>query len=466
MAQRILIVDDKSDNVESLKLGFTRFPYEIETAIGGKKALEAIESEPPFDVVVTDLMMPEVDGMAVLRAALDKDSNTAVIVLTAFGSIESAVQALREGAFHYLTKPVGLEEMRREVKKALERGDLIKTNETLRRVVEERFGFDGIIGKSAILERVFDRARQIANTRATVLVEGESGTGKELISKAIHYNSDRAKRPFLPVHCAALTETLLESELFGHEKGSFTGAAGRKLGRFELADGGTLFLDEIGEIPLSVQVKLLRFLETKEFMRVGGVETVKVDARVIAATNRDLKKEVAEGRFREDLYYRLKVIQIAMPPLRERPEDIPLLVTHFLESLAKEHNRPRPEMDREVLEKMCAYAWPGNVRQLRNVIESMLLFSRDNKLEEKDLPPELSGEPAPGESLLLRSGMSLNDMEERMIRKTLTDTSENRTKAAKILGISRRTLQRKLKELGLDRRGADGLDDDDEGDEE
>jgi DNA-binding NtrC family response regulator len=399
-----------------------------------------------------------------LKAAMAKDSNTAVILLTAFGSVETAVDALRQGAFHYLTKPVGLEEMRREVKKALERGDLIKDNENLRRNVQERFGFDGIIGKSAALERVFDRVRQIADTRATVLIQGESGTGKELFSKAVHYNSDRAKKPFLPVHCAALTETLLESELFGHEKGSFTGAASRKLGRFELAEGGTLFLDEIGEIPLSVQVKLLRFLETKEFMRVGGVETVKVDARVIAATNRDLKKEVAEGRFREDLYYRLKVILIELPPLRTRPEDTPLLLDHFLDALAKEHNRPRPEVSREALEQLVAYHWPGNVRQLRNAIESMLLFCKSGRIGVDDLPPEITGEPAPGEALAMRSGMSLNDMEERMIRKTLADTHENRTKAARILGISRRTLQRKLKDLGLDRRapGEDGDEDDDD----
>jgi len=452
MAQRLLLVDDKEDNLDSLKLGFSRYPYTVVTAVGGKAALERIQDEPPYDVIVTDLMMPDVGGIEVVKAAKAKSSNTAIMLLTAFGTVETAVQALREGAWHYLTKPVALEELRREVGKAMERSQLVQSNENLKRAVKEKFGFDGIIGSSNALHKVFDRVRQVADTRATVLIQGESGTGKELISKAIHFNSDRAAKPFLPVHCAALTETLLESELFGHEKGSFTGAIGRKQGRFELADGGTLFLDEIGEIPLSIQVKLLRVLETKEFMRVGGIEPVRVDVRVIAATNRNLATEVKEGRFREDLFYRLNVITITLPSLRERREDIPILVNHFLDTISAEHNRPRPVLTPAALDRLVNHGWQGNVRELRNVLESMILFCRDAKIDVGDLPDALRspGAVTASPAAMVNGAFTLSQMEDQMIRQMLEKTDQNRTKAAKLLGISRRTLQRKLKELGLE----------------
>jgi len=455
MAPRLLLVDDKQDNIDSLKLGFSRLPYHVDTALGGPAALTMLREEEPYDIVITDLKMPEADGLDVLREAMARSSETAVILLTAFGSVETAVDALKHGAYHYLTKPVHLDELRNEVKKALERRELIQTNRDLRRAIDKQFGFEGIIGKSAAIEAVFEKVRQIADTRATVLLIGESGTGKELFSRAIHQHSPRIKRPFLPVHCAALTESLLESELFGHEKGSFTGAMARKQGRFELADGGTLFLDEIGEVPLSIQVKLLRVLEAKELMRVGGVEPVKVDVRVVAATNRDLDKEVREGRFREDLYHRLNVIRLNLPPLRDRREDIPMLIDTFLGSISEEHGRPRPTVTNEAMKKLECFDWPGNVRQLRNIIESSILFCKTGIIDVKDLPAAIASAAESTSSVSFDKPMSLEAVEHEMIRKTLTETDQNRTRAAKMLGISRRTLQRKLKELGLDAGGED-----------
>lgn len=459
MAPRILIVDDKLDNLESLKLGFERFDYAVDTAMGGQSALEMLRHGDPYDVVITDLKMPGVDGIEVLKAAMKASTDTAVILLTAFGSVETAVEALRIGAFHYLTKPVNLEELRNEVRKALERRELIETNKSLRRAIDKRFGFEGIIGHSGAITAVFDKVRQIADTRATVLLTGESGTGKELFARAIHQNSPRVRRPFLPVHCAALTESLLESELFGHEKGSFTGALARKAGRFELADGGTLFLDEIGEVPLSIQVKLLRVLETREFMRVGGVDPVKVDVRVVAATNRNLEEEVKKGNFREDLYYRLRVIQLQLPPLRERREDIALLVDSFLQVISEEHQRRRPDVAPDAMKKLEAYAWPGNVRELRNVIESCILFNKTGRIEVADLPTAIAGTEVLPPIVSFDRPMSLEQMEQEMIRRALQETEQNRTRAAKLLGISRRTLQRKLKELGMERPGADDAED-------
>jgi DNA-binding NtrC family response regulator len=450
MTARLLLVDDKADNLESLKLGFDRLPYTVEIAQGGKAAIKSIKDEDAFDVVVTDLKMPDADGLEVLRAVMTHSPKSSVILLTAFGTVETAVEALKLGAQDYLTKPVNLEELRIAVKRALEHTELVETNKSLQSAIDKKFGFGGIIGNSSAISNVFDKIRQIADTRATVLLQGESGTGKELFSRAIHQNSSRAKKPFIPVHCAALTESLLESELFGHEKGSFTGAMARKAGRFELAAGGTLFLDEIGEVPLSIQVKLLRVLESKEFMRVGGVDIVKSDVRVIAATNRNLEKEVEEGNFREDLYYRLKVIQITLPPLRERRDDIPLLVDSFLGAISKEHGRTRPDVTPEAMDKLIAYSWPGNVRQLRNVLESCILFNKSGTIELANLPASVAGSEIGGNGLMVNQAMNLNDMEMQMIQQALKETDQNRTKAAKILGISRRTLQRKLKEIGLD----------------
>ncbi|MBI5155583.1 sigma-54-dependent Fis family transcriptional regulator, partial [Candidatus Poribacteria bacterium] len=363
MPANLLLVDDQPEVLEGLSLAFSRTDNIVTTATNGEEAIHHLNSE-DIDVVVTDLKMDGIDGLGVLRHALSINPAPAVIILTAFGTIESAVDALKEGAFHYLTKPVNVKELRVLVEKAAQHRSLIRENIELRAQIEKRFGIEGMVGESPEMQRMYDLIRQVGPTRATVLILGESGTGKEVFARAVHQVSPRAKKPFVAVHCAALPETLLESELFGHERGAFTGAVARRPGRFEIAHGGTLFLDEVGEIPLSMQVKLLRVIEQREITRVGGNDSVKVDVRLVVATNRELEEEVAEGRFREDLYYRLKVVQVTMPPLRHRRGDIPLLSSHFLSDFARENGRPLPALSKEAIEALQAYHWPGNVREL------------------------------------------------------------------------------------------------------
>jgi two-component system response regulator HydG len=371
-----------------------------------------------------------------------------VIILTAFGTVESAVEALQKGAFTYLTKPVNLNELRAQVAKAMEVQDLKRENIELRKQIDRRYGFEELIGETREMQQMVDRIRAIADTRATVLIEGESGTGKELVARALHKNSGRTNKAFIPIHCAALSESLMESELFGHEKGAFTGAAQQRRGLFELAEGGTVFLDEVGEIPLTTQVKLLRVLEAREFLRVGGAEPVKVDVRVLAATNRVLSEEVEEGRFREDLYYRLNVVRVVIPPLRARAGDIPVLARTFLTQFINEHNKPPVELSKKALSKLMQYHWPGNVRQLRNVIENLVLFSKGGEIEVEDLPADLlSGQ---SEEVTVSIGIPLDQVERKLIERTLVFTNGNRTRAAELLGISRRTLLRKLKELNME----------------
>lgn len=400
------------------------------------------------DVVVTDLRMPDVDGMGVLQAALEAKPSPQVIILTAFGTVESAVEALQKGAFTYLTKPVNLNELRAQVAKALEVQELKRENIELRRQIDRRYGFEEMIGETREMQQMVERVRAIADTRATVLIEGESGTGKELVARALHKNSGRAKKPFIPIHCAALSESLMESELFGHEKGAFTGASQQRRGLFELAEAGTVFLDEVGEIPLATQVKLLRVLESREFLRVGGTEPVKVDVRVLAATNRVLSEEVEEGRFREDLYYRLNVVRVVIPPLRARAADIPLLARTFLKQFEVEHGKPPLELSKKALAKLLQYHWPGNVRQLRNAIENLVLFSKGGEIDVDDLPADmLTGQ---SEEISIAVGVPLDQVERKLIERTLVFTNGNRTRAAELLGISRRTLLRKLKELSLE----------------
>ena len=448
MQKRLLIVDDNEDNLKSLEIAFSRAGYEVLTASGGQQAIDILKSTGAIDVVICDLRMPDISGMDVLAVTRELEPQPFVILLTAYGTIESAVEALKAGAFHYLTKPVNLTELRLQVSRAVELQNLKRENMILRRELGARRGCEDIVGESPEIKAVIERVQLIAETRATVLIEGESGTGKELVAKAIHRASNRADKPFIPIHCGALSETLIESELFGHEKGAFTGAVARKLGLIELADGGTLFLDEIGEIPLSTQVKLLRVLESHEFMRVGGIEPRKVDIRIIAATNRVLSEEVEEGRFREDLYYRLNVVKITLPPLRSRRSDIPLLVHHFLRQFEKEHGKGPLTVSPEALEKLKSYHWPGNVRQLRNIIETVVVFSSGSTIRVEDLPPELFSSRQ--EKLEFEMGVPLDELERRAILKTLELTAGNRSKAAEILGISRRTLIRRIKELGLD----------------
>ncbi len=450
MNLRLLLVDDQEEILEGLRMAFKRTDYELFTAPSGEQAVQVLNSE-KIDIVLTDLRMEGLDGMGVLRHATSLPEPPVVIILTAYGTIENAVEALKEGAWHYLTKPVNVKELRILVEKAAEHCNLVQENRNLREQVSRRFGMDGMVGETAEMQRIYEQVRLIAPTRANVLLLGESGTGKEVLAKALHHASPRARKPFVAVHCAALPETLLESELFGHERGAFTGAVSRRQGRFEMAHGGTIFLDEIGEVPLSMQVKLLRVLEAREIQRVGGTETITVDVRILAATNRDLAEDVQDGRFREDLYYRLNVVSITLPPLRQRKGDIPVLARHFLEELARENHREVPEVSREALDVLTKYHWPGNIRELSNVLENTFVFLRGNVLTPEDLPRSMfKPETDTGGGLHFPLGLSLEEVETEYLRRTLDYCEGNRTRAAEMLKISRRTLQRRLKELGVE----------------
>lgn len=448
MGGKVLFIDDKEDILNALKVAISRYgDYEVALAKGGEEGIKAILEEQP-EVVVTDLKMPDKDGIEILNFTKTLNPSPSVIIVTGFPSVGSAVEALKNGAFDYITKPIDFKELHIQINKALDHQKLIKENLYLHSQIDKKFGFEGMIGSTREVQDIFDKVRLIAKTKATVLILGESGTGKELLAKAIHYNSPRAKKPFIPVHCAAIPETLLESELFGHEKGAFTTALSKREGRFELADGGTLFLDEVGEIPLSMQVKLLRVLETHEFMRVGGVSNVKVDIRIIAATNKNLEEEVEEGRFREDLYYRLKVVTFELPPLRRRKADIPLLIKHFLEEFSKEHGKKIPTITKEAMDKLISYNYPGNIREIRNIVENIIVFLEKDVIDVDALPPQFHKSNQVTNKFEV--GQTLDSVENEYIRLTLDSADGNRTKAAEILGISRRTLQRKLKELGID----------------
>ena len=444
----LLIVDDEKNTREGLARALRR-NYHVFLADSGESALEflAVQS---VDVVLTDLRMPGMDGITLLKRVLARSPQPIVLLLTAYGNVETAVEAMKHGAHDFLTKPVNLDHLELVLQRALRSRRIEGEHAELKKQVETRPKVENMIGVSEAMESVLETLRQVAPTRATVLILGESGTGKELVAQALHTMSPRVKAPFVAVHCAALSENLLESELFGHEKGAYTGATERRKGRFELADGGTLFLDEIGEISPATQVKILRVLEEHKFERVGGQETIKVDVRLVAATNRDLQSMVAAGTFREDLFYRLNVVELRLPPLRERTGDIPLLVNHYLERLARENNRPVPAVTPEALEALCAYAWPGNIRELRNVMERMVVMTRGDKLGLRDVPASIRAggtvpKPSPGEPATL----SLDQAEKRMIQEALKLQEGNRTAAAKQLGISRRTLHRKLNEYGL-----------------
>lgn len=397
------------------------------------------------------------DGMAFTRTASTLPRPPLVILLTAYGSVQTAIDAMKAGAYDYLTKPINLDNLEMVVDRGLESRRLSRENEALRHQLEERHGFENIIGESRAMKQVFDVVRQVADARSTILLTGESGSGKELVAKAIHYLGERRSKPFVAVHCASLTPTLLESELFGHEKGAFTGATDRHAGRFEMADGGTLFLDEIGEIDAAIQIKLLRVLETRTFERVGGTQSLKVNVRLIAATNRDLRQEVKNGRFREDLFFRLNVVNIHLPPLRQRSEDIPLLVGHYLGEFAKENGKKALGITPEALKVLAAYPWPGNVRELRNCVERMVVMSRSSTLSMADIPEEVragvgaTAIPAIGTAgaEAAPEGLNIEAHERSLIEKALRECQGNRSEAAKKLGISRRTLYRKLDAFGL-----------------
>ncbi len=444
----ILIVEDERNTREGLQR-LLRMTYDVTLAEDGFRGINLLKKH-NYDIVLTDLKMPGADGLEVLEESLKKDPPPSCIILTAYGSIETAVGAMRAGAFDFIPKPVNLDQLEMLIKRALEARKLKVENRELKQQLNSKFGIEHIIGNSAVMHEVFDTIKQVASAKSTVLITGDSGTGKELIAHAIHQQSGRSGS-FVPVHCAALPANLLESELFGHEKGSFTGATEMKKGRFEIADGGTIFLDEIGEIDQATQVKLLRVLETRTFERVGGTEPITVDARIVAATNKNLKKMVDEGTFREDLYYRLFVVVIHMSPLAARPEDIPLMIDAFIKEFAKESGKELDGLSDDALNMLCAYKWQGNVRELRNCIERMVVMSREKVLQVSSIPIHIRESANPGVPVVAFTPMtlSLEENEKRLVIKALDETNGNKSKAAELLGISRRTMHRKCDSFGI-----------------
>mgnify|MGYP003731393047 FL=1 len=442
----ILVIDDEKNIRTGLQAALELDGYEVLLAEDGTTGLSlALNNE--VDLVITDLRMPGVSGEEVLRRITTETPGIPVIVLTGHGTVENAVEAMRSGAYDFLTKPLNLDRLSLLVKRALQSRELVLQNRELEQEAEKRKSFEHIIGKSPSMLKLFDVVKRVAPTRASVLITGESGVGKELIANALHNLSTRKDNPIIKVHCAALAENILESELFGHEKGAFTGAVSRKRGRFELAHGGTIFLDEIGEINQSVQIKILRVLQEKMFERVGGEDTIEVDVRVITATNRDLEKEIAEGRFREDLFYRLNVVRIHVPPLRERKDDLPLMISAFVKEFAEENGKVIENIDPKARQALYAYDWPGNVRQLRNCIESAVVMTTGTVITLDELPPsirEMDEIPA----ITIPVGATMADAEREIILQTLAAQNGNKSKTAEVLGIGRKTLHRKLDEYG------------------
>ncbi len=444
----ILVADDERNIREGLAEALRLDGYDVALAADGEEAMRAVQ-EGRIDLIVTDLRMPKLSGNEILKRVAGAYPGMPVIVLTGHGTIEDAVDSMRGGAFDFITKPVNLDHLSLLIRRALESRELERQNQELQGEIESQKRISSIIGRSPEMKKIFDVLRRVAPTRASVLITGESGVGKELIADALHNLSPRADKPFVKVHCAALAESLLESELFGHEKGAFTGAAGRKRGRFELANEGTLFLDEIGEINQNVQIKILRVLQERKFERVGGEETLEVDVRVIAATNRDLKAEIERGSFREDLYYRLNVVNIHVPPLRERKDDIPLLAGAFLREFSEENGKSLEGFDTKVRAAFFAYTWPGNVRELRNCVESSVVLARGSLVTLEDLPPGIR-EAQEDDTIRVPSGSSLAEAEKILIRETLAAQGGNKSRTAEILGIGRKTLYQKLQEYGID----------------
>ncbi len=447
MAPSVLIIDDEKHTREGLKQALAE-NYDVSLAASADEAFNLMDAQ-PFDVILTDLRMPGKSGLKVIDRALALPGKPAVLMMTAYGNIDTAVEAMRRGAVDFLTKPVNIERLDVLIRRALKSKSLEVEVQQLHERLDEKFDLGGIVGESPLLKEVIERVKKVAQSKATILIEGESGTGKELIAQAIHQSSPRARGPFVAVHCAALSESLLESELFGHEKGSFTGATERRIGRFESADGGTLFLDEIGEISGAIQVKLLRFLETKAIDRVGGSKTIELDVRLVTATNRNLEQLVREGKFREDLYFRLDVVRFLMPPLRQRAGDIPALIAHFIRIFSQENGVPPLEVEPGAMKTLQAYPWPGNIRELRNFCENAVVLHKGGKLSEFDLDPRFRGSPATAQASGSAESpsaptLSVEQNEKRILREALIKSRGNRTKAAELMGISRRTLHRKL----------------------
>ena len=460
--ERILVVDDEQNARKGLRAILQEEGYEVAEAADGEEALALLPGFAPA-VVMSDVRMPRVDGITLLKRAREQGSDAVFVMMTAFASVEAAVEAMRAGAENYLVKPLSdVKPVLAVLEKALEKLRLQRETQNLRERVRERYRFHNIVGDAPELQAVFDVVKRAAPTKATVLILGESGTGKELIAQALHEESPRADKPFIKVNCAALSETLLESELFGHEKGAFTGAIGLKEGRFELADGGTLFLDEIGDITPALQIKLLRVLQQKEFERVGGVKTIKVDVRLVAATNRDLSELVKSGQFREDLFYRLNVVAVTLPPLRARKGDIPALVSHFIDRYAQAYGKVINGLAPGTLNALLSHDWPGNVRELENVVERAVVLCKATELTADDLPPSLRG-PRPRERTpgALIPGAKLYDIEREAILRTLEMVGGSTSRAAEILGISVRKIQYRLKEYASGTPSGEGREDGD-----
>ncbi|AKU90362.1 sigma-54-dependent transcriptional regulator [Vulgatibacter incomptus] len=453
---RILIVDDEEPSREALGELLSRWGMKVEEAGNGRHALRrAIETRP--DVIVTDLVMPQMDGLWLLRTLREELPDTPVVLLTGRGTIDQAVEAIREGAYDFLEKPVDGQRLRIVLQRALEKKATLHEVAALRQRLKSRGDDRGFLGTSSAMRRLFSLIERVAPSKTSVVVTGESGTGKEMVAKSVHDLSPRAQKPFVAINCSAIPASLMEAEIFGHEKGAFTGADQRRLGCFELADGGTIFLDEVGELPIELQSKFLRVLEEERLRRLGGKSEIAVDVRVICATNRDLKSEIKAGRFREDLYFRLNVFHLEVSPLRERPEDIPLLAQHFLEKFAAETGKRVQGLDADALEVLSAYAWPGNVRELRNTIERAVILCDGDLIGCDCLPPEMAGGAAQGIMLKLSLGMQLREVEKEYILGSLRQNGGNKARTAERLGISEKTLYNKLNRYAADARERQAL---------
>ena len=451
---QVLVVDNDEPHAEAMAESLVKVGYECSVAHSGDEALAMLEKA-AYEIVVTDLVMPgQTGGLELLAESKERLPDAEVILVTGHGTVESAVEAMRRGAFNYLLKPLDLGQLRAVVDNAGRSQHLRRANLELRKRLDEKFGFEGVVGNSEPMRAVIERLSRVAPTDASVLIQGDTGSGKELVAQAIHQNSPRKERPFVALNCGALSENILESELFGHVKGAFTDAAHDRVGKFEYADGGTLFLDEVGDMPLATQIKLLRVLESGEITRVGSNETQQVDVRILSATNRNLETAIQEGTFREDLYHRLKVVTVRLPRLVERREDIPLLVDHFVKLHGKRHHKKVKSVSSAARRRLLAYDWPGNVRELRNAVESMVVVDLDGVLDLDDLPEQFSSGAADvadggGSALADLVGKTISELEGIFIAETLKVTSGNREEAAGMLGIGERTLYRKIKEYGL-----------------
>lgn len=447
MKINILIVDDERAIRDSLSMVLQEEGYDTATASDGREALELLKTS-DYDIMITDLKMPEMDGMTLVRQSQQICPQTSIIIITAHGSLESAIEALRMGAYDYILKPFDFDDVMHKIKRLVNHKELVLENQTLRQVVEEKYNFSNIVGQSAQMQQVFELIKKVARTKGNVLVTGPSGTGKELVARAIHYNSDRKNKPFVAINCGAVVGTLMESEFFGHKKGSFTGAVRDKDGHFKMANGGTLFLDEIGDIPLHLQVKLLRAIEESEILPVGGTAPITIDVRIIAATNRDLEADIEKGTFRDDLFYRLNVVDIKLPSLNDRREDIPLLVKHFIDKYNRELKRKIINADNETMRILMNYSWKGGIRELENVIERALILCDDEYITKNDLPPNMIDFEYEGD-LPDRLKDAVAVFEKKHIISLLKRTENNKEEAAKILDISLSSLYRKMDELKI-----------------